>query len=192
MKLILGSQSSQRKAILGFFRLPFEQISSDFPEESVPFTGDPHAYAITISEGKSLALQHPDPEAIIVTSDCVVYHEGVVYGKPKDQEDGLNMLRTLSGTTHKVISAVTVRQGERMISASEESDVELNLLTDEQILNYQEAIHSGNKAGGFSVLNTGSIAVKKINGCFYNVVGLPINTLRELLMQFGVDLWKHL
>lgn len=192
MKLILGSQSPQRKTILGFFRIPFEQISSDFPEETVPFAGDPHAYAIAISEGKSLALQYPDPEAIIVTSDCVVFHNGVVYGKPKDPEEGLIMLRTLSGTTHQVVTAVTVRQGDRMISASEESEVELNTLTDEQIREYQQAIHSWDKAGGFSVLNTGSIAVKKINGCFYNVVGLPVNTLRELLMQFGVDVWKYL
>jgi len=192
MKLILGSQSPQRKAILGFFHIPFEQISSDFPEETVPFIGDPHAYAIAMSEGKSLALQYPDPEAIILTSDCIVYHNGIVYGKPKDPEDGLIMLRTLSGTTHKVISAVTVRQGQRMLSASEEPEVELNPLTDQQILDYQKAIHSWNKAGGFSVLNMGSIAVKKINGCFYNVVGLPVNTTRDLLMQFGVDLWKHL
>ncbi len=192
MKLILGSQSPQRKTILGFFHIPFEQIASDFPEETVPFKGDPHAYAIAISEGKSLALQYPDPEAIIVTSDCVVFHNGVVYGKPKDPEDGLIMLRTLSGTTHKVISTVTVRQGDRMMSGSEESEVELNILTDEQIRHYQQAIHSWDKAGGFSVLGSGSIAVKKINGCFYNVSGMPVNTLRELLLQFGVDVWKYL
>lgn len=79
-----------------------------------------------------------------------------------------------------------------MLSASEESEVELNSLTDEQIRDYQLAIHCLNKAGGFSVMNAGSIAVKKINGCFYNVVGLPVNTLKELLLQFGVDIWKHL
>lgn len=192
MRLILGSQSPRRKEILAHFHLPFEQFSSSFVEESVPFLGNPEAYALTISQGKSQALSPLFPEAIILTADTVVFRQGKVYGKPKDKEESFAFLRELAGQWHSVYTAVTVRNRNQVFSAVEETKVLLNALTDKQINTYQETVNCFDKAAGYAIQLPGSLIVQRIDGCFFNAMGLPINTLRILLGHLGIDLWEYL
>lgn len=191
-QLILGSKSPRRKEILNYFTVPFEQADPDFDEEAVPFTGDPAKYVQILSQGKAESLSKKYPEAILITADTVVYCEGKIYNKPQNKEEAFQAMSQLSGRWHSVFTAVTVRKGKTEHHAVEETRVLFHDLTPEQIRSYHHQLHCEDKAGGYAVQQAGAIVIKKIDGCFYNVMGLPINTLRILLEKFGIDLWNHL
>lgn len=192
MRIILGSQSPRRKEILGYFNLPFETKTSDFPEESVHFDGDPRAYAIRLSQEKGEVLAASDPDAIIITADTVVYRDRKIYDKPKDPEDAFRELSELVGRWHSVFTAVTIKHKNETYSSVEETRVLFNEISPEQIRQYQRSIHCADKAGGYAIQGAGSILVHKIEGCYYNVMGLPVNTLRKLLLCLDIDLWNYL
>lgn len=191
MHLILGSQSPRRKEILSHFKIPFEQITSSFPEESVLFKGNPASYAIEIAEGKALTLHHRFPDAVILTADTVVYRKGKVYGKPTDELNAASILKELAGDWHSVYTAISLVFGKEHFSSIEETRVLLNPLSDEQIRAYQTSFDCYDKAGAYAVQLPGSCIVNRIEGCFYNAMGLPINTLRTLLLKIGIDLWQY-
>jgi septum formation protein len=192
MRLILGSQSPRRKEILSYFSLPFEQIFPDFHEESIHFNGDPSAYVLEVSRGKAASLSHLHPKSLILTADTTVYRKGKIYGKPESKEQAFEFLKELSGVWHTVFSAVTVRRESEEYSEVEKTDVLFNELSDSQIHRYLEAQHSYDKAGGYAIQKSGGIIVRKIEGCFYNVVGLPINAVHTLFLRFGIDLWDYI
>ncbi len=192
MQLILGSQSPRRKEIISFFGLPFEQISSTFDEEAVPYDGNPTEYAKTLSRGKAenLALKHP--KALILTADTIVEREGKLYGKPRDKAEGFAFLKELTGHWHNVYTAVTVIKDGKELSCIELTRVLFNSLTDHQIDHYLESLHCYDKAGSYAIQQSGGLIVQKIDGCYYNVMGLPINTVWRLLKEFDIDLWDHI
>lgn len=193
MHLILGSQSPRRVEILSSFHLPFDQITHPFDEESVPFLGDPKKYALEIAEGKAFSIAQRFPESIVLTADTIVYREGSVYGKPKDEEEALNFLLELSGKWHQVITAVVVSSKGELYSAVEETNVLLHPLSQSQIKSYHKAFPCLDKAGAFTITQgASSIIVNKIDGCYYNVIGLPINSLQKVLKEVGIDLWRYL
>ncbi len=189
--LILGSQSPRRKEILSFFSLPFQQASSSFDEDLVPFEGDPQAYAQAIAKGKSDDLLRRFPDALILTADTVVYREGKVYNKPKDEEEAFRYLKELVGTWHSVFTAVRLRLNEEEHAITEETRVQFNALSPALIRHYHSRIHWADKAGGYAIQMAGGLIVKKIDGCYYNVMGLPINAVRTLLGKFGIELWAY-
>ncbi len=188
-KLILGSQSPRRKEILSFFDLPFEQISSDFDEFSVPFLGDPSKYVIDLSSGKANVLLQKHPKAIILTADTVVFHEGIVYNKPIDEEEAFRFLEKLVGQWHSIFTGVSVVVEGNKYHQWEETKVLFNTLTHEEIRHYHKKIHWADKAGGYAIQMAGGLIVRKIDGCFYNAMGMPINTVRTLLKKVGIELW---
>lgn len=192
MRLILGSQSPRRYEILSYFSIPFEQISSTFDEDSIPFEGNPGEYAIKLAEGKALELSKRFPEATILTADTVVYKEGKVYGKPINEEDAFRILTELAGGWHSVFTAASIWNKGELSSGVEETKTLFNPLTPLQIKRYLQALHWADKAGGYSVQLAGSLIVKKIEGSFYNVMGLPIDTVSKLLLKTGIDLWEYL
>lgn len=192
LKLILGSQSPRRKEILSYFALPFEQAKPQFDEESVPFNGDPRDYVCAISGGKSAELLQKFPDAIIITADTTVYREGKIYGKPVNAEEAFQYLSELVGQWHSVFTGVTVRRGNTVYHDAEETRVLFNPLTPEEIRHYHTKLHWSDKAGGYAIQMAGGLIVRKIDGCYYNVMGLPINTLRTLLQKFGIELWEYL
>jgi septum formation protein len=192
MTLILGSQSPRRREILSYFDLPFVQIESAFDEHSITFAGDPIAYVKAIAMGKANALHLAHPREIIVTADTIVYCEGKTYGKPRDEADAIATLSELAGRWHSVFTAVAVRRGVDASCLAEETRIQFNPLTPEQIQKYHDQLHLYDKAGSYQIQMAGGLIVRKIEGCYYNAVGLPINTLRLLLKQMGIDLWDHL
>lgn len=191
-RLILGSQSPRRKEILSYFSLPFEQASPPFDEEAVPYKGDPRAYAMELSSGKASSLVHTFPDRVILTADTVVQCGDKIYNKPKDLQEAVSFLTDYSGKWHSVFTAVSVRQGQFHISSFEETKVLCNPLTSEQIHQFLSAIVWKDKGGGYSIQGIGSLLVNKIEGCYYNVTGLPVNTVRKLLLEVGIDLWQYL
>lgn len=190
--LILGSQSPRRKEILSFFKLPFEIAISQYPEENVKFLGNPDQYACQLSEAKSATLYPQFRNDIILTADTIVYRNGKIYDKPKNHEDAFKELSDLVGQWHSVFTAITVRKGTKVYTQAEETRVLFNFLNAQEIKTYQNKVHCWDKAGGYAIQGAGSLIVKKIEGCFYNVMGLPINTLQQLLLSVDIDLWKYL
>lgn len=192
MRFILGSQSPRRKEILGYYSLPFEQMDSHFDESTLPFTGNPETYVSSLAEQKALALSKQHPEAAILTADTIVYRHGKIYGKPANEEDAIGTLMELSGNWHSVFTGVSLNYQGKLYSQVEETRVLFNPLSPEQIRNYLSKLHLYDKAGSYQLQQAGGIIVNKIDGCYYNVVGLPINTVRALLKNIGVDLWDYI
>lgn len=191
VRLVLGSSSPRRKEIMGYFTYPFEQASPPFDEESIPFEGDPKKYACTLAEGKALSLQSQYPKAAILTADTVVYMEGKIYGKPRDEKEAFQTLSALSGYWHEVYTGISLVFEEQHYSAVEVTNVLFHDLTQRQIQKYLGAGIWHDKAGGYTVQKVGSLLIKEVNGCFYNVIGFPITSVRELLQKIGIDLWDY-
>lgn len=192
MQLILGSQSPRRKEILGYFSLPFQQVSSHFDEESIPFKNNPEEFVCILSKGKADSLAARFPNATILTADTIVYRNKKIYGKPVSAEDAMQSFSALAGKWHTVYTGVTVRQGNKSFSRAEATRVQLNPLTPEQIRHYIAKMEWADKAGGYAIQMAGGIIVKKIDGCYYNVMGLPINTVEALLKHVGIELWDYI
>lgn len=189
-RLILGSQSPRRKEILGYFNIPFELASPPFVEEAVPFRGDPAAYVLEISKGKAESLSHLYPKAVIVTADTSVFCNGKIFNKPSDEKEAFEFLSELSGKWQSVFTGVTVKSGSHEYQGFEETRVLFNELTPEQIRHFVEGQLWVGKAGGYTIQSAGSLLVRQIDGCYYNVTGLPVNTLHRLLKKVGIDLWS--
>lgn len=192
MSLILGSQSPRRKEILNYFHLPFSQVSSSFDESSVPFEGDPISYVSKLSQSKAFNLIPQYPNATILTADTIVYREGSVYNKPRDEEDAFLTLKSLCAQWHQVFTCVSIYYGGHIESLVEETRVLLNDLSDEEIRKYHQSINFLDKAGAYAIQGTGCLLCKKIDGCYYNVMGLPINAVRKLLTKSGINIWDAL
>lgn len=192
MQLILGSQSPRRIEILNYFSIPFIQIPSVFDEDCVEFNGDPAGYAQELSFRKGQELAKKFPDKLILTADTVVFFDGKIYNKPKDEKEAFSMLRTFSGNWQQVFTALSLQHGNEIYSGFEETKILFNPLTDDQIRLYHRSYPSFDKAGAYAIQQAGSILVSRIDGCYYNVMGLSVNVLRELLDKFGIDLWKHL
>ncbi len=192
MRYILGSQSPRRREILSYFDLPFERVSPDFDEDAIAFSGDPAAFACHLSKGKADSLAHRFPETLILTADTIVYLDGKSYAKPKDPKDAFATLSALSGKWHSVYTAVTLKKGMQEFSKAEETKVLFNKLTDSQIEHYIKTQSWADKAGGYGIQQAGGLLIHSFEGCYYNVVGLPINTVYELFLHFDIDLWQHL
>lgn len=195
-RFILGSGSPRRKEILSYFSLPFEQQSPLFDEESVLFSGDPKDYVTKLTNGKLSNLKDKFPQSLILTADTVVYCDGKIYNKPKDEEEAFQYLSELSGKWHSVYTGLSLFDGrdinnQKVFHEIEETRVLFNPLTPNEIRHYHSKIHWADKAGGYAIQMGAGLVVNKIDGCYYNVMGLPINTLRKLLKKVNLELWDY-
>lgn len=191
-RIILGSQSPRRKQILEFFNLPFLQAVSHFDEDQIPFEGNPSAYAAKLAAAKGAALAGKFPEDIILTADTVVFLDGKIYNKPKDLAEGAQFLRELGGKWHTVHTEVHLRHKDKVFAAGEETKMRFHVLTDAQIALFHKNINIFDKAGGYAIEGCGGLILEKMEGCYYNVLGLPINVLSRLLSNVGIDLWHYM
>lgn len=191
-RLILGSQSPRRKEILNYFDLPFIQASSSFDELSVPFEGDPVDYANKIAMGKALDLIHRFPNDIVLTADTVVYKDGKVYGKAESDAELNQFIEELQDGWNSVFTSLTLCEGQNTYQQVEETRVLFNPLTKEQIDRYRTTMPWQDKAGGYMAQGGGSLMIKRIEGCYFNMIGFPVNTLAALLKKVNIDLWSHM
>jgi len=175
-----------------YFKVPFEIANPPFDEDSVPWDGDIASHVIAISKGKAKSLIADHPNDIILTADTVVYCEKKIYGKPKDEEDAFKMLSALSGKWHGVFTGVTVACDGQIYSDYAKTAVLFHELTSEMIQSYIKQLHCLDKAGAYFIQESGGLIVSKIDGGYYNVVGLPMNTVHNLLKKVGLDLWEFL
>ncbi len=185
MKLILASNSPRRRELLGGLGLVFEVRVLPGIDESYPDDlqgGDIPLY-ISKKKANAYVCQLSDDE-LLITADTIVWLDGQVLEKPKDDADACRMLRALSGKTHQVFTGVCLTTTEKQISFSCRSDVTFCTLTDEEINYYVSHYRPLDKAGAYGVQEwIGYVGVERIEGSFFNVVGLPVQRLYQALKQ---------
>jgi len=188
MDIILASGSPRRRELLENVGLRFRIARTDFDESAVTAPG-PAALVEALSQGKAAAAAKSvnDPDALIIAADTVVALEDAILGKPKDELDAFRMLASLSGVRHQVYTGVTVRRGEQVLTEHEVTSVTFRPLTEEEIDQYIATGESMDKAGAYAVQGVGSLLVERIEGDYFNVMGLPVCRLGRMLKEFGVD-----
>lgn len=190
MDLILASQSPRRRELLNQMGLQSFQIIPALGEEIVPDNAPPAQAVEMLSRQKAqeIALQFPD--AVIIGADTVVALDNQILGKPRDEHDARQMLKTLSGNSHIVYTGVTVCHGNKILTTHEETAIHFRHLTDSEIAAYIATGEPLDKAGSYGIQGIGGLFVDEIHGDYSNVVGLPICLLGQILRQFGVDTLK--
>lgn len=162
----------------------FKVICADIAEV-IPENLQPQEVVKSLAMQKALAVAKKHAESVVIGSDTVVALDGKILGKPHSKIEAHDMLRSLSGRTHKVFTGVAIVCGDKVKNFYEETDVEFYSLTDEEIEKYVETGEPMDKAGAYGIQGKGSVLVKKINGDYFNVMGLPIAKLYREMSDFG-------
>jgi septum formation protein len=196
MRVVLASASPRRQELLKLLMTPFEVIEADYDEDSLPRGRSVREYAIQAADGKANAVGHQVPHGVIIAADTVVFLGKAVFGKPKDEADAVRMLGTLSGKTHAVTTGMCVLRREdghtvQRILDAPVTEVTFRDLSDAVIRRYIETREPFDKAGAYGVQGFGALLVSSVNGCYYNVVGLPLPRLVEHLAAVGVPIWAN-
>lgn len=188
-KIVLASASPRRQELLR--RIGIEDFDIRVPEveESFPQGLTPPEVVAHISREKAdAAAALCTPEEIVITADTMVFLDDQRLGKPADEADALRMLTSLQGRRHTVCTGVTVRQGARRLTEAESTDVYFRPASREELLAYIKTGEPMDKAGAYGVQGKGALLVERLDGDFFNVMGLPLLRLSRMLARFGVVL----
>lgn len=187
--LILASASPRRALILKNLGVPFEIMVSRAVEED-DLSGDPVKHVLALSRRKAEDVAGRLQEGVVVGADTVVVSEGKIMGKPRDACEAASMLSSLSGRVHQVLTGLTLidAAGSRVVSDYERTKVKFRALSNDEIEAYVASGEPMDKAGAYGIQGIGALLVEGIEGCFYNVVGLPVVKLMILLDKLrGLD-----
>lgn len=182
-KLILASASPRRREILGMLGVEYECVSPSVEEMSV---GEGEGSEVVLHNALAKARLLKKEGYAVIGADTAVYLGNKGFGKPKDEEEAFCFLRELSGKTHSVFTGVAVITEEKEISTVVETKVTFKDLSDEEIWQYIKSGSPLDKAGAYGIQDFGSVFVRGINGDYFNVVGLPLGTLYQLLLECEV------
>lgn len=183
MKLILASGSPRRKELLALLNIPFEVIVSNF-DERIDQDKKLEDEIKRLSFGKAKSVFEKNEDAVVIGADTIVTIDNKVLGKPKDQEDAKRMLTLLSNNVHTVITGVTIMSKDKTETFASSSKVYFDQLTDNEIKEYILTKEPMDKAGAYAIQGIGSKFIKKIEGDYYSIVGLPINQIYQKLRAF--------
>jgi septum formation protein len=184
--IILASQSPRRQMLMNGLGLEFEILPVDV-EENYPSELRHKEIAIYLSELKaqSFDLSQLCENCLIISADTIVWKDDQILLKPKDDQDAKQILRTLSNEMHEVITAVTLKTKQKMKTFHVITKVYFNLLTDDEIDYYVRNYHPFDKAGAYGAQDwIGFVGIERIEGCYFNVVGLPVQQLWKELNDF--------
>ena len=181
--IILASISPRRKELLGAITEDFTVVPSRFDESNLDHS-DPFVFAEKASYEKAKDVADRNKDSLVIGADTIVVLDGKIFGKPKDLAHAKEMLKSLSGRTHQVITGLTLFKQGRSATAHAVTDVTFKLLSDKNIDDYLSDKHVLDKAGSYAIQEIGDKFVKNIKGDRDNVVGLPIYLLKQMLRQF--------
>lgn len=183
--LILASKSPRRKELLKLIGVDFTVEASNVNEEGIlAITSSELAIKLATLKGIEVSRKNPHP---VLAADTVVEIHGEFLGKPQDEKQAIEMLKKLSGRSHNVVTGVVICQrGKILDSFSELTKVYFKELTDEEINWYIKTKDPFDKAGGYGIQTQGGIFVEKIEGCYFNVVGLPLSKTANSLRKLGL------
>jgi len=191
MNIVLASASPRRQELLKRLVDNFQIEVSNFDEDSIKFQDDIDKYVCDLAEGKARKiLNKVQKKSVVIGCDTVVYLNGKILEKPINDEDAFKMLKSLSGNVHKVYSGLVLINSENneLIRKSVCTEVKFMNLSEDMIFRYIKSGQCNGKAGAYGIQDDGAVFVESINGCYYNVVGLPLNTLYLSLREMGVNL----
>ena len=186
MNVILASASPRRKELLSLIFRSFHVIPSEFDEDVLSHIADPVEAVVKSSIGKAEDIAAKYPESMIIAADTVVVVDQEILGKPKDTEDAVRMLRLLNNRTHQVYTGIAVAKDGVLRSGYECTDVTFRKLDEDIIARYIASGEPMDKAGAYAIQGIGAVLIRSINGCYSNVVGLPLYKLSTMLEEFGV------
>ncbi|MBP5189329.1 MAG: septum formation protein Maf [Bacteroidales bacterium] len=184
MTLLLASKSPRRRQLLSQLGYPVKFVDVNVDEVIAPGTSIEYiAASLALMKAKGYVAPLADNE-ILVTADTIVVHKGDVLGKPHDRKQAETMLRSLSGDKHSVYTGVCIKSSSRQVVFTEKSDVFFRSLSDETISHYIDQGSCFDKAGAYGIQEwIGMVGVERIEGCYYNVMGLPLSRLYFELQQ---------
>jgi septum formation protein len=192
--LVLASASPRRQELLRNAGIPFAVSAANIPE--IPLAGEiPRACAERLAREKAHAVLRQQPGKLVLGADTIVVIDGEILGKPRDQADAMRMLRLLSGRTHQVITGVclvgTLRTENQKLETgfedtrSETTLVSMTTLSDEDVRSYIASGEPMDKAGAYAIQGMASRWIPRIDGDYFNVVGLPVALVRRMLQEQG-------
>lgn len=190
-KLILASASPRRKELLNNLGLDFEVCPADIDESVLP-SEDVAAYPLRIAMKKALAVAAEKKDAVVLAADTAVIVDDEILGKPKSEAEAKTMLKKLSGREHVVITGIgLVDTGSgRTLSCAEQTIVYFHPLKETEIDAYLASGEPMDKAGAYGIQGLGALLIRRLEGDYFNVMGLPISKLYRLLQNLDVDILK--
>ena len=188
MNLILASASPRRKALLEKFGIPFVIQVADI-DETMDSDKLPYDEVGRVSRAKALAVPHEEGD-IVIAADTIVVCENRVLGKPHSEEEAKAMLRLLSGRDHQVMTGCTVLRGEKCRTFTEVTDLHFRLLRESEIEKYVLSGEPMDKAGSYGIQGGAALFCERLSGDYYNVMGLPVCRLGEVLREMAPDLFE--
>ena len=173
---ILASKSPRRKNLLNKIGFKFSVVPSKY-KENLNSNVPPEALAESLARGKAMKIAKAYKSNIIIGADTVVSLNGKLFGKPRDNQESFEMLKMLSGKSHEVITGVSIiLQSENIdYTFNQRTYVTMTNISDEEIVTYINNYNPADKAGSYGIQDGFSIFIKKINGCFFNVMGFPLS-----------------
>lgn len=190
--LILASQSPRRRDILQSMRISF-CVKPSYAEEFHPESSSPEQIVLLNAQAKAHATAAGCEEGYVIGADTIVFFDGSILTKPADFAEAKQHLHRLNGQTHTVYTGITVHDcaANRAVQDVCCTKVTFRTVSAAQIERYIELVHPYDKAGGYAIQGFGALIVEKIDGCFFNVMGLPIITLERLLNAFEMSLFDY-
>lgn len=187
MSIILASQSPRRRELLAQMGVPqFEVVPALGEEIASPGLSSAQLVEVLSRQKAEEVAVQAGPDDVVIAADTVVAVDGAVLGKPRDPADAARMLSLLSGRAHTVYTGVTVRRGTFSRTAHEATQVRFRPLTQSEISAYIATGEPMDKAGAYGVQGLGALLVERLDGDFFNVMGLPVLRLSRMLERFGV------
>ena len=169
---------------MALFRLPFIVRVADIDESMNP--GDPYQEVARVSRLKALSVSRENDD-VVIAADTIVVCDGQILGKPKDEADAHRMLRLLSGRDHQVMTGLTLLRGEKILTCTEVTDIHFRDLTEQEIDSYIRTGEPMDKAGSYGIQGGAALFAEKLCGDYFNVVGLPVCRLGQLLKEIAPE-----
>ncbi len=185
--ILLASASPRRAALLKQVGIPFEIRASGFQEPPMKDPATVEEFALA----KAMSIEEERDSPLVLGADTIVVCDGVVLGKPADGNEAFHMLSFLSGRRHSVITGLALVKGGQKATCREETRVWFRRLEDAEIRAYINTGEPLDKAGSYGVQEKGALFVQKLEGCYFNVVGLPLARLALALREFGISVWNE-
>lgn len=191
--IILASASPRRRELLTQIGIPFEVRPSEIDESKVALEGHAWQKAEKLACIKALDIAEKAGSGLILGADTIVVVDDCIFGKPKDENDAFKMLSKLKGREHFVITGIAVADScnAEVKTSHEITKVVFSDLGEDEIKAYINSGEPFGKAGAYAIQGIGSLLVEKIEGCYFNVVGLPLARLKKLLEEFGVNILRN-
>jgi septum formation protein len=188
--ICLASVSPRRRELLSQIGVPHIVVGADI-DETAQAGEAPRDYVLRLARQKALTVRERGEKLPVLAADTTVVLDDVIYGKPRDREDGVAMLGRLSGRAHEVLTAVAVADSRGVASRLSVSTVRFRGLSSEECMAYWETGEPCDKAGGYAVQGAAAVFIESLSGSYSGVMGLPLFETAELLRAAGVPYWER-